>query len=44
MLAPFYPLPPALGKRAAMALLQGGRANPRSFCGAARAAVRSVSA
>ena len=34
-LAPFYPLPPALGKRAGMALLQGGRANPRSFCGAA---------
>jgi hypothetical protein len=24
-LAPFYPLPPALGKRAGMALLQGAR-------------------
>ena len=30
-LAPFYPLPPALGKREAMALLQGGPAYPGSF-------------
>ena len=27
-LAPFYSLPPALGKRAGIALLQGGPANP----------------
>lgn len=30
-LAPFYLLPPALGKREEIALLQGGPANPGSF-------------
>ena len=30
-LASFYPLPPALGKREGMALLQGGPAYPGSF-------------
>jgi hypothetical protein len=30
-LAPFYPLPPALGKREGIALLHGGPANPGSF-------------
>jgi hypothetical protein len=34
-LAPFYPLPPALGKRAGMALLQGADKS-RVNCGAAR--------
>jgi len=39
-LAPFYPLPPALGKRAGMALLQGAR-QIRVICGG-RAAVWGV--
>src|SRR5215216_5754486 len=34
-LAPFYPLPPALGKRERMALLQGGPGNPGSFAAVA---------
>ena len=34
-LAPFYPLPPALGKREEIALLQGGPANPGSFAAVA---------
>jgi hypothetical protein len=35
-LAPFYSLPPALGKRAGMALLQEGRRIPGHFVGRPR--------
>jgi hypothetical protein len=38
-LAPFYPLPPALGKRVGMALLQEGRQIPGHFV--AQATVRT---